>query len=86
MEQTLLLSDQGMHKMMVVLAIIILSSSSCSSGEGLGYILLNGMNPMLHAPDKFLGDQRRSYLLPFEVTVVKQDSAVFLPTGMLQVT
>ena len=71
--------------MTVVIAIVILSSP-CSSGEGLGYILLNGMNPMLHAPDKFLGDQRRSYLLPFEVTVVKQDSAVFLPTGMLQVT
>ena len=52
-----------------------------SNSDGLGYILLNGDNPTLNAPGKFLGDQRQSYGLTFEVTLMTSNNAVLLPQG-----
>lgn len=52
-----------------------------SNVDGLGYILLNGNNPTLNAPEKFLGDQRQSYGLTFEVVLVTSGGAQLLPEG-----
>ena len=40
-----------------------------SDASGLGYVLLLNDNPMLHAPNKFLGNQQASYGLSFTVSV-----------------